>query len=275
MKSYAIRRGDAVRYMSVPAGAFAARHADSHGHRPQKHLDLRKHARTPALRQVQRRIIETGFAVSRAERVHGGQLAGAAARGRDQCDCLVAVNLRPDAVCRTRNEPLQPRLVAVTPLLPVDPSITQGYLERLAVGYRLKARSFLRQPQPQTLRVAMFFFKPRGPIGLNCKQADRVVRVADFRFLRFQSVCSARRRRSSSVRSTARHPLIAKGRTQLLVELDGPLTPLEHLPVYSGAVLLDGITRDVGQRRLPMPRLRNASSTNKSFRNNPRPAHVE
>ena len=81
MKSYAIRRGDAVRYMSVPAGAFAARHADSHGHRPQKHLDLRKHARTPALRQVQRRIIETGFAVSRAERVHGGQLAGAAARG--------------------------------------------------------------------------------------------------------------------------------------------------------------------------------------------------
>jgi hypothetical protein len=74
MKSYAIRRGDAVRYMSVPVGAFAARHADSHGHRPQKQLDLRKHARTPALRQVQRRIIEAGFAVSRAERVHGGSL---------------------------------------------------------------------------------------------------------------------------------------------------------------------------------------------------------
>jgi len=26
--------------MSVPAGAFAARHADSHGHRPQSRLDL-------------------------------------------------------------------------------------------------------------------------------------------------------------------------------------------------------------------------------------------
>src|SRR6266702_497107 len=34
-----------VIYMSVPAGAFAARHADSHGHRPWKHLDLREHAR--------------------------------------------------------------------------------------------------------------------------------------------------------------------------------------------------------------------------------------
>jgi hypothetical protein len=33
--------------MSVPAGAFAARHADSHGHRPQRQLDLRKHARAP------------------------------------------------------------------------------------------------------------------------------------------------------------------------------------------------------------------------------------
>jgi PHS family inorganic phosphate transporter-like MFS transporter len=58
MTSYAVRHGDAVRYMSVPAGAFAARHADSPGHRPQKHLDLRKHARTPALRLGQRRIIE-------------------------------------------------------------------------------------------------------------------------------------------------------------------------------------------------------------------------
>src|SRR6266571_3078257 len=55
---YAVRRGDAVRYMSVPAGAFAARHADSHGHGPWKHLDLRKHARTPALRLGQRRITE-------------------------------------------------------------------------------------------------------------------------------------------------------------------------------------------------------------------------
>jgi hypothetical protein len=33
--------------MSVPAGAFAARHADSHGHRPQRQLNLRKHARAP------------------------------------------------------------------------------------------------------------------------------------------------------------------------------------------------------------------------------------
>src|SRR6266566_468406 len=58
MTSYAVRHGDAVRYMSVPAGAFAARHADSRGHRPWKHLDLRKHARTPALRLGQRRITE-------------------------------------------------------------------------------------------------------------------------------------------------------------------------------------------------------------------------
>src|SRR6266699_4109539 len=58
MTSYAIRRGDAVRYMSVPEGAFAARHADSHGHRPWKHLDLRKHARMPAPRLGQRRITE-------------------------------------------------------------------------------------------------------------------------------------------------------------------------------------------------------------------------
>jgi hypothetical protein len=41
-------RGDAVRYMSAPAGIFTARPADSHGHRPQKHLDLRKHAKRVA-----------------------------------------------------------------------------------------------------------------------------------------------------------------------------------------------------------------------------------
>ena len=35
-------RGDAVCYLSVPAGALVVRHADSHGHRLQKHLDLRK-----------------------------------------------------------------------------------------------------------------------------------------------------------------------------------------------------------------------------------------
>ncbi len=44
------RRADAVRYMYVPAGIFGARRTDSHGHRPQEHLDLRKHAKRPALR---------------------------------------------------------------------------------------------------------------------------------------------------------------------------------------------------------------------------------
>ena len=57
MTSRASRRDDAVRYMSVPAGAFVARLADSHGHRPQKHLDLRKRSRTTA-RLGQLRIIE-------------------------------------------------------------------------------------------------------------------------------------------------------------------------------------------------------------------------
>lgn len=81
MTSYAIRRGDAVRYMSVPAGAFAARYADSRGRRPWKHLDLRQHARTPALRLGQRRITEAENLPCHGWKLHGGQLAGAAACG--------------------------------------------------------------------------------------------------------------------------------------------------------------------------------------------------
>jgi hypothetical protein len=54
------RKADTGRCRSVPPGAFAARHADGHGHRPWKHLDLRKRASAPALRLVQRRIIEVG-----------------------------------------------------------------------------------------------------------------------------------------------------------------------------------------------------------------------
>ena len=42
MTPHDIRPGDAVRYMYVTAGNFAAWQTDSHGHRPQKHLDLRK-----------------------------------------------------------------------------------------------------------------------------------------------------------------------------------------------------------------------------------------
>lgn len=39
--------------MSVAAGLFAARHTDSHGHCPQKQLDLRKHVRQTCTATIQ------------------------------------------------------------------------------------------------------------------------------------------------------------------------------------------------------------------------------
>jgi len=53
---------------------------------------------------------------------------------RNQRQRVLPVNLRPDALARTRNKPLQPRLFAFRLLLSVDPSVAQCNFERFPVS---------------------------------------------------------------------------------------------------------------------------------------------
>src|SRR5258708_2239959 len=132
--------------------------------------------------------------------IYGFQTGSLHASADDQAVRFSSINLRPDTFRRARNEALQPCFFAFTTLLSINPSITQGDLQRFTVGYRPLPRPFFRQPQPQTAILAMILLEPCGPLGLSRKKADRVILFSLHR------VFSASRRNASPVNRTGSHP---------------------------------------------------------------------
>src|SRR5260370_14610528 len=78
----------------------------------------------------------------------------------NQRQSLSPVDLRPDALVRTRTKLLQPCLIRVAIFLSVDPSVTHSHFELFTVSHRLHAASLLPHPHPQPLRLPLILFHP-------------------------------------------------------------------------------------------------------------------
>src|ERR1700680_2966878 len=115
----------------------------------------------------------------------------------DQRQSLPPVDLRPDALARTRTKLLQPRLIRVGIFLSVNPSVIQSYFECFTISHRLQSGSLLRQPQPQAIGLAMIFLQPPSPVVAAAEQTNRGG-VADVFTPAAHRAFSARRRNASS-----------------------------------------------------------------------------
>lgn len=82
--------------------------------------------------------------------IHGLQPGGVHSTGLDECEGLVLVDLRPDALLGARREPLDPEVLAVGLLLGIDPPEAQRHLDRIVIRDRRNGTALLGELQPHS-----------------------------------------------------------------------------------------------------------------------------
>ena len=94
------------------------------------------------------------------------------AAGRGQPRHMVAIDLAPDASRPPRRIALQKRLFVERLADAVDPSPAQGDVERLRIGHRRQARTFLVNLQPDLGLARVVRFHPRRERRLRAEALD-------------------------------------------------------------------------------------------------------